>query len=152
MTAILVDQASPEVLSWLGQKCGTEFHAPDARTIALIRDGEIVSACALTHWTTNTVEATIGSSGPTTRDFIFVCLDYAFRHAGKGVMYAYTRPTNARSLRVQKALGFKKVGLLLDHFAPGDHAVLQSLTRDVWVSGSFCSPSVNRSQEREGTP
>ncbi|MCA3704249.1 MAG: GNAT family N-acetyltransferase [Methylobacterium sp.] len=79
-----------------------------------------------------TISVSIAAVNPmwATRQTIKALLHYPFEQIGVNLVTAIMRSTNARSLKTNEAIGFKRDGILRHRFGQGVHAVTASMTRN----------------------
>ena len=79
-----------------------------------------------------TISVSIAAVNPmwATRATIKALLHYPFEQIGCNLVTAIMRSTNARSIKTNHAIGFKRDGTLRHRFGQGVHAVTASMTRN----------------------
>jgi RimJ/RimL family protein N-acetyltransferase len=109
-------------------------------------DGRLVGTCTLAHLDEDHRRAELGFALARTeqgkgymRAALPALLDFAFERLGLHRVYADTDPRNERSIRALERLGFRREGLLREHYLVHGEAqdgVLYGLLRSEWTSRS----------------
>lgn len=122
---MIVRVAQPESYPWLAGRLGLS-PSEQFRAIEAVRpDGSIAGMIGYDGWTPNSVTLHIAlDSMPALRCLLRAGFVGAFELGQRQIANCVVRSDNARSLRLVKHLGFRKVATLRDAWAPGVHFVV----------------------------
>lgn len=82
-----------------------------------------------------TVQVSLAAANPrwATKRIVGRLLSIPFELYGCRKIWASTPHTNARALRFNAGIGFVKEAVLSDFYGDGAHAIVTSLSRDLWA-------------------
>lgn len=134
--------AQPPDLLWLVERAAHPL-SPRATAIkAVDTSGRIRGMVAFDDWWPNSCHVHMAVETPIAwRALIPACAIYPFEQLGLGVLIACVLSTNARSLRMTLALGFRETHRVRDGYAPGVDLVFHEIRREDVEAKGWLLPS-----------
>ncbi len=116
---------------WLKERA-KPIQCEDTTGFMALRGNKIVAAVAFDSWTKNSCLAHIAIEDPFVlrHGFLELAFDFAFRHAGRGIILGMTPANNERALKFNKRIGFKEVYRVKDAYQVGVDYVLQEIRKE----------------------
>lgn len=126
-----------------------EVMKPLCRCLGLVVNGEIIAAMALGLWERGNVELTFAADSPrwATRDTIRRMMAWPFAQLNCHRVTTRVHAGNARAIKFNEGLGFKREGLIREGWGPGEDCVLLGLLRSEAPEWMIPRHSVARTPE-----
>lgn len=125
---------------WLEERA-KPVRCEDTTGVMALRGKEIIAAVAFDSWTENSCLAHIAIKDPFVlrHGLLELVFDFAFHHAGRGVVYGMTPADNQKALRFNKKIGFQELYRLRDGYKAGVDYVLQEMRRETcrWIKPEY---------------
>jgi len=104
----------------------------DTTGFIALRGNKIVGAVAFDSWAPNSCLAHIAIEDPFVlrHGFLELAFDFAFHHAGRGIILGMTPANNERALRFNRKIGFQEIYRLKDGYQTGIDYVAQEIRRE----------------------
>lgn len=108
------------------------------RAIGLEHQGELIAGCVFNHYSITDICLSVAANrkGWLTRSFIFACFHYAFVQLNCRRVTALVKPSNRKSLKFVRDLGFQYEGCMRETFSDSDGLLFGMLRREcTWLGG-----------------
>jgi RimJ/RimL family protein N-acetyltransferase len=129
---VIVRAAPREHYPWLWSRIEGHPSASFRAIEAITPEGQILAMVGYDGWTETMAEVSVAVDDPKafmSRGFLRAAFSYPFNEADKEILIARVRSDNARSLRLQRGLGFREVHRIRDGFGRGVDFVVMELRR-----------------------
>jgi RimJ/RimL family protein N-acetyltransferase len=113
----------PHVVEWVAKRTNEHGNFGAAIGIGLEQDGQLIAGVAFSDWNGVNVSMHVASDGSRrwlSREYLYVCFDYAFRTAGVRRITGLVGEGNAEARRFDEHIGFKEEARLKGAHPTGD--------------------------------
>jgi hypothetical protein len=119
---------------WIMLRVGGVFNDKTDHTVAVHRDGRIAGGMVYTGYLGSMITMHVAGSEDNwvTRDFLWMIFHYAFVQLGCRKVLGLVAASNHRSLKINKALGWRETARIYDAYPDGSALIILTMDKTDW--------------------